>query len=512
LIDFIAGFRHDPVGFVFAVYPWGEEGGDLHDESGPDVWQLDALEELGRQVRACASNPLLPAIQIAIASGHGVGKTALISWVIQWFVSCHMDPTITVTANTLGQLSTKTWRELAKWHRRMIHADWFQWTATTFYLKDRPETHKADAIPWSKERSEAFQGAHAKHLLTVFDEGSAIDDSIWVAADGAMTTPGAIWIVCGNPTRNTGRFRECFGRFRHRWTVRQVDSRTAKKANLAQIQGWIDDYGEDSDFVRVRVKGQFPRTSTTNLIGPDLVDQSKAEWKRRVNGLRVRQAIAAGPVAFSRLRVDPSNHAPRMLMVDVARFGSDQSVIGWRVGKTFTPLAKHRGLDLVQLSHRVTEWIMALQPQAVFIDGAGVGGGVCDILRSAGFDIIEVNGAVRAMDEHKFFNRRIEMWWLMRDWLSDGGAIPDDDEELAQELIEPRYGYASKDKVQLETKDDLRARGVRSPDVADCLALSFAQIIAPVMDGANDSVASRLAEIAAGYAPGSEGGASWQSR
>jgi hypothetical protein len=518
LIDFIARFKGDPYGFVLGAFPWGEEGSDLFDEVGPDKWQREFLEELGRQVRARDGNVELPAVQIAVASGHGVGKTTLLSWVILWFVSCRMDPTVTVTANTLGQLTGKTWRELAKWHRRLINADWFQWTATMFYLKDRPSTHKAEAVPWSKERSEAFQGAHAKHLLTVFDEGSGIDDSIWVATDGAMTTSGAIWLVFGNPTRNTGRFRECFRRFRHRWTVRQVDSRQAKMANRAQIQGWIDDYGEDSDFVRVRVKGEFPRAASTQLIGPDLVDAARAEWRRRVPDAVVKKALAAGPWAFAQLRVDPSDTAPRMLMVDVARFGDDQTVIGFRVGRTFVVLARYRGLDTVQVAHRASEWIGAFTAaggrglDAIFVDGSGVGGGVCDILRDGGHEIIEVNTAIRAMDERKYFNRRMEVWWLMRDWLKNGGAIPADDQQLADDLTGPEYGFAAKDRVQLETKDDMRARGVPSPDAADCLALSFAQVISPRLLEARDTVSERIAAAMAELGTGDTGAAGWQSR
>ena len=512
LIDFIGGLALDPLGFVLGVFPWGEEGTDLADEAGPDDWQRELLEELGRQVRERVANPDLPAIQIAVASGHGVGKSTFLCWVVLWMMSCHIDPTITVTANTLGQLTGKTWRELAKWHRRMLNADWFQWTATQFYAKEAPGTHKADAVPWSKERSEAFQGAHAKYLLTVFDEGSAIDDSIWVATDGAMTTRGAIWLVFGNPTRNDGRFRECFRRFRHRWTVRQVDSRTAKMANKAQIQGWIDDYGEDSDFVRVRVKGEFPRASSTQLIGPELVEQARAEWRRRVPGDLLKRAIAAGPWAVGQVVFDPSPTAPLMLMVDVARFGDDQTVIGMRRGRTFVTLAKYRGLDTVQVAHRTSEWIEALRPKAVFVDGSGVGGGVCDILRDGGHDIIEVNTAIRAMDERKFFNRRMEVWALMRVWLRDGGAIPADDQELADDLTGPLYSFASKDRLQLETKDDMRSRGVSSPDTADCLALSFAQVIAAVMPGDDQTVAERLVELAAKYGGEDAGGEGWQSR
>lgn len=516
IVGLVADCKFSPEKFVDVVFDWGH--GDLEGETGPDEWQREMLRELGRQVRERAANPDLPAIQIAVASGHGVGKSTLLCWITLWHVSCHIDPTITVTANTLGQLTTKTWRELAKWHRRMIHADWFQWTATQFYLKEAPGTHKADAIPWTKEKSEAFQGAHAKHLLTVFDEGSAIDDSIWTATDGAMTTSGAIWLVFGNPTKNEGRFRECFRRFRHRWTVRQIDSRSAKMANKAQIQGWIDDYGEDSDFVRVRVKGEFPRASATQLISSELVEASRAEFRRLLPHDLIKHAMAAGAGTFARMAMprlralNPT--APVLLMVDVARFGDDESVIGLRVGRVFLPLRKFRGLDTVQLAWRVTEWIEPLDPAGTFIDANGIGAGVFDILKDAGHQVIGVNSAIRALDERRFFNRRAEMWWLMRDWLSDGGMIDPDDQQGADDLAAPLYAYDNKQRIQLETKDDMRDRGVPSPDTADCLALSFAQPIAQQRRDDSETVAEKLARWSENYgAPGGlAGAASWQSR
>lgn len=512
LINAVARFRDDPYGFVMFAFDWGVEGTDLHDEDGPDEWQKQVLVELGRQVRERRNNPALPAIQFAISSGHGVGKTALVAWVIIWFMSCHMDISVVVTANTLPQLSTKTWRELARWHRRAINADWFQWTATQFYLKDRPETHKANAIAWSKESSEGFAGTHAKWVLVLFDEASGIPEQIFEVTEGAMTTSGAIWMIFGNPTKNSGRFRDAFRRFKHRWTPFKVDSRTAKKANKGQIQAWLEDHGEDSDFFRIRVRGEFPRVSSSQLISTELVEQAQAEWRRRVNKDLVARALAAGPERVAALRLDPSNVAVRILSCDIARFGSDQTVFGWRVGKSFMPLAKFRGLDTVQVAHRLVEWKKALQPDATFVDGAGVGGGVCDTLRSMGHeDFIEVNAAVKAIDENRFFNRRAEMWWAMKDWLAKGGAVMDTDDEILGELTGPEYTYAGKDRVQLESKDDMRARGLDSPDTADALALTFAAPVAPRIYRDGPSVAQAFAQYAARMGRGGGGSPSWRS-
>ena len=128
-----------------------------------------------------------------------------------------------------------------KWHKLARNKEWFVWTATKFYLRDDPETWFASAIPWSEERSEAFAGTHEDHVLVIFDEASAVADIIWEVIEGAMTTGECVWLAFGNPTRNTGRFRECWRKFRHRWITRRVDARTAKKANAAQIERRLTD-------------------------------------------------------------------------------------------------------------------------------------------------------------------------------------------------------------------------------------------------------------------------------
>jgi hypothetical protein len=502
MVEAIAGFRNDPLGFVLFVFPWGEAGTALAREEGPDAWQVMLLTKIGEQLER-REVEAAEAIRLAVASGHGVGKTATVAWLILWFISTRIAPQIVVTANTTAQLTGKTWRELAKWHRLMIHQDWFQWTATRFYLKERPEDWFAQAQPWSKERAEAFAGTHEQDVLLIFDEASAIEDVIWDVAEGAMTTEGAMWVAFGNPTRNTGRFRECFRRFRHRWLTYQVDSRLAKKANRKQIDAWMEDYGEDSDFARIRIKGQFPRAATNQLIPSDVVEEAMARW-RSVRRAPVGIGHNGGPPLDeddTGWDLEGGGTAPVLLMVDVARFGDDQSVIGLRRGKRFRVLAKLRELDTQQLAHRVAQFIDTHKPDAVFVDGVGVGAGVVDTLRSLGYEVHDVNGGLKALAEDKHYNRRAEMWWLMRDWLRAGGIIPDDN-ELRDDLTSPEYGYDAKGRVQLETKDDMRARGLPSPDTADCLSMSFFMPVAPRVR--EDIIRQRLLQQASG-------GGSWMA-
>ena len=498
----------DPLRFVLIMFPWGEDGTQLHDQNGPDKWQETFLIELGRQISDRVQNPDAehPAIKMAVASGHGVGKSALISWIILWAMSCRQDPAIVVTANTLAQLSKKTWRELSKWHRLMEIRDLFQWTATTFYKKGSQSTWSANAVPWSKERSEGFAGTHARHVLMLFDEASGIDDSVWDVTEGAMTTSGAIWIAFGNPTRNTGRFRECWREQRRSWTTFEVDSRTAKAANQAQIKQWIEEYGEDSDFARIRVRGMFPRAASNQLISEDAVLESQRMFATRFGDV-VKKAVALGPGGLRDVMLETNSLAPRILAVDVARQGEDQSVVGMRQGKVFVVLKKYRGVDTTELALYVMEWIREEQPDYVLVDGVGIGAGVVDTLNYHGFEVEEVNAGRKALQERRFFNRRAEMWWEMKEWLKNGGMIDAADKELKQDLIAPEYGFAGRagEQVAIESKDDMRARNQPSPDTADCLSMTFWMPFAPKRQGA--TVEEKL--VAGARRPSARG--SWMS-
>lgn len=398
-----------------------------------------------------------------------------IGMVCHWAMSTCADCKIVVTANTENQLRTKTMPEITKWFRMSINAHWFNTsvTAITSVDKDHDRTWRLDAIPWSANNTEAFAGLHnqGRRIVLIFDEGSSIDDRVWEVAEGAMTDADTeiIWIVFGNPTKNSGRFRECFGRYKHRWVHKQIDSRTVEGTNKAQIATWAEDYGEDSDFFRVRVKGEFPRSGNMQFISGESVELA-----------RKREPVA-------------KLHDPLVMGVDVARFGDDQSVICLRRGRDArsVPWVTLRGADTMQVAARVMELAGQWRPDAIFVDGGGVGGGVIDRLRMFKYNVIEVQfggGADRAqMAEStvRYANKRAEMWGNMREWLQ-GGMIPDDP-ELAAQLTGVEYGYVLRDGVDavlLEKKSDMKKRGLESPDLADALAISFAYPVMPSMHGA----------------------------
>lgn len=448
----MARFRFDPLGYVRWVFDWGQ--GDLAGEEGPDDWQAEVLREVGEAMRDSETS-----VRFAVASGHGIGKTALTAWIIHWFIATRPGCAGVVTANTADQLKNKTWRELSKWNGRAINSHWFEWTATSFKSVERPDTWFIAAQPWSKERSEAFAGLHEKDVLVLFDEASAIDDVIWEVAEGAMTEKGALWLALGNPTRNSGRFRECWGRFRNFWRLKQIDSRTAKRTNKAEIEQYRLLYGEDSDFFRVRVRGMWPRASSMQFIPGDLVDE-----------------------AMSR---EPACHIfePLIIGVDVARYGDDQSVIAFRRGRDACtiPWKKYRGVDTMTLAAEIARLSDEHKADAIFVDGVGIGAGVVDRLRQLGRRVFDVQSGGKPTglffeEPIKVKNKRCEMWAQMKQWLRIG-AIPDDN-ELEADLTGIEYGYDMDNALQLERVEDMKKRGLSSPDNATALALTFAEPVA----------------------------------
>lgn len=401
-----------------------------------------------------ALNGIVGNKRTAIGSGHGIGKTAFSAWVVHWFIATRPNPAIVVTANTKSQLDTKTWRELSKWNNKALNKEWFEKTATKFYMKSDPETWFASAIPWSENNSEAFAGTHEDHVLFLYDEASAIADIIWEVSEGAMTTEGAKWVALGNTTKNTGRFRECWGKFKHRWFTMTVDSRDVSISDKEQIRQWIEDYGEDSDFARIRIKGEFPRAGANQLISSESVENC---FNYTAEGYQQFEIVVG---------------------VDIARFGDDQNSLTIRQGRKVLKRSSWRGVDTMTTAGKVVEAYEDFGPDAIFIDGDGVGGGVVDRVKQLIPEhvVIEINSGRRAENDVKYFNKRAEMWDTMNEALKVGIDLERDD-ELKADLIGPEYGFDNKNRIQLEKKSDMKKRGLKSPDGGDSLAFTYAEKI-----------------------------------
>lgn len=468
LAEEIVTFTHDPLGHVLFSYPWGEAGTPLARHSGPRLWQREVLEEIGEHL----SNPetRFTPLRIARASGHGIGKSALIAMISKWGLDTCDDCKIVITANTEPQLRTKTIPEIAKWARMAITSHWFKVTASALAstAKGHEKSWRLDAVTWSKDNTEAFAGLHneGKRIIVIYDEASGIDDAVWEVTLGALTDADTeiIWLAFGNPTKNTGWFRQCFSKLRNLWKTKQIDSRTVEGTNKAYLQELVDTYGEDSDIVKVRVRGMFPSASSMQFIATDLVQAART---------REPVTLRSDPVIFG---------------VDVARFGDDHSTLAIRQGRDARsrPWKRWHGEDTMAVAGDIAIEAMKWHPDAIMVDVGAMGAGVIDRLRQLLPDtlIVEVAFGGKGRDATwsagvriRTANKRSEIWCSMRAWL-EHGAIPDD-QAVEDDLIGPEYSYDAEQRILLERKKDMKKRGLASPDDADALACTFAEPVAP---------------------------------
>lgn len=453
IIDLAASCRFKPTQWARAAWDWGR--GELADYDGPREWQ----DETFRIIEHHLSDPetRYQPLRIAVSSGHGIGKSASMGMVSNWAMSCFPDAKIVTTANTEGQLRTKTSPEIGKWFRMSITSHWFDVSSMSIKSRDktRAESWRQDFIAWSEHNTEAFAGLHNKDRIIVllFDEASKIADKVWEVAEGALTDENTIiiWIVYGNPTRNSGRFRECFRRFRHRWIGRKIDSRTVPGTNKKFLQQLVDDHGEESDIVKIRVRGEFPSQSALQFIGEGDVDQARQRHMRK----------------------DQYEWAPVIIGVDPAWTGEDSIEIYLRQGlysKHLVTIPRNdNDGEVAALVARLEDEYKA---DAVFVD-AGYGTGIVSFGRTWGrsWQLVWFGGK---SSKPEYINKRAEIWGEMKAWIKEGGCIDPKDDVLYQDLIGPETVPRADGKIQLESKQDMKERGLPSPNKADALALTFA--------------------------------------
>jgi len=469
MLDIFA-LKNQPEKFVRYCYPWGEHGTPLEHKTGPSTWQMDLFMDITEKLlwneaqRKDKKDASL--IREAIASGHGIGKSSTMAWLSHWFESTRPGATTIVTANTEDQLRGKTWPELGKWVNMALNEHWFEVTATKMLpskwfggLVSRQlyidiKYYYAAAVTWNEDKPESFAGIHSQYGTNfIFDEASTIPSPIWETTLGAMTDEDGdkIWAAFGNPTQNSGPFFECFHKNRRLWKNRNIDSRTVEITNKTYLNEIIEEYGEDSDVSRVRVKGQFPRQGTNQFISGEVVSEAQ-----------IRQ-------------VEEDRGAPLIMGIDVARFGDDESVFFFRKGRDARsiPVMNYMHMSVLELANEAAKMINEYKPDGIFIDEGGVGGGLVDILLGRGFKVVGINFGSKAKDKNKHLNMRCQMWDDMKDWLSRGAIS--DDEILYSDLTSPMYKYTGDaSTLSLEKKDEMKKRGLSSPDWADGLALTFA--------------------------------------
>ena len=455
--------KDNPLAFVMFCYPWGQKGTPLENFTGPRKWQREILLDIAEHIKQNNGKLDFDVMREAVASGRGIGKSALVSWLEHWMLSTRIGATVIVSANSESQLRSVTWAEITKWLSMSINSHWFEVSATRVMpakwltelverdLKKGTRYWGVEGRLWSAENPDAYAGVHNYDgVMVIFDEASGIDDSIWSVTSGFFTenTPNRFWMAFSNPRRNSGYFYEAFHSKREFWKNRNIDARQVEGTDKNVYEQIIDEYGSDSVQAHVEVYGMFPNASDDQFISVNVVDEAMRREKYK------------------------DNTAPIIIGVDPARFGSDSTVIAVRQGRDVIAIKRHKGDDTMETVGRVIEAIEEYQPALVNIDEGGLGAGVVDRLKEQRYKIKGVNFGNKAKNGMMYGNKRAEMWGDMREWLKSA-AIPTD-RYLKSDLISPMMKPDSKGSIFLESKKDMRARGLASPDAADAIALTFA--------------------------------------
>lgn len=438
------GSRDNPKLFVtgvLGVLPYGAD--NPIGEPQLEQWQDTALDEIAVHDR------------VSIRSGHGVGKTAFISWLILWFVLTRLDCKVPVAANTQNQLRDVVWPEVKKWWRRLPEPLQRQVDvlAERVVLKADPEASFAVARTASKDNTEALAGFHAHWLLFLLEEASGIPDTVIEVAMGALSSKGAKAVAIGNPTKASGFFYDTHHKLRDSWRTLKVSSEDVPRAR-GHIADIISMYGKGSNKYRVRVEGEFPNADDETVIPLELVE-----------GARNRE-------------VATTQFVP-VWGVDIARHGDDRCALAKRRGNTLTePVTWWGGVDLTVTAGKIRRmWEDCLiddRPSEILIDSIGLGAGVLDMLREQGLPVRGVNVGETPSADDQYARLRDELWFKGRAWFHGRDVKIPADEALIAELTAPTYDFTSNGKIVVEPKKEMKKRGLRSPDLADAFLLTFA--------------------------------------
>lgn len=458
---------NNPEAFVRFVFPWGKKGTPLEHHAGPRRWQRDVLRQVKEHIDANNGQVDFRVLRMAVASGRGIGKSALVSWLVIWMLSTRIGGSVIVSANSEAQLRSITWSEITKWLAMSMNSHWFEISATRVtpakWLSELVERDlrkgtrywSIEGRLWSEENPDAYAGLHnSDGVMLIFDESSGIPDKIWDVAQGFFTenTPNRFWFAFSNPRRNEGYFYECFNAKRNFWTTQSIDARQVEDTDKAVYEQIIEEYGADSPQARIEVYGQFPADGDDQFIPPNLVDEAanRPKWQDET--------------------------APIVLGVDPARSGNDSTVIVARQGRDIVAIKRYKGEDTMEIVGRVIDAIEEFRPALVVLDEGGLGYGILDRLKEQRYKVRGVNFGWKSSKPAMWQNKRAEMWGDMRQWLRTA-SIPND-RMLKSDLCSPQYKTNSSGAIALEAKKDMKARGLASPDAADALAVTFAYPVA----------------------------------
>lgn len=446
---FIAKYRPDPVAFCREIL-----------NVRPDPWQCEFLGAIAAGRR-----------RISVRSGHGVGKSSAASWAMLWFLLTRYPVKVVVTAPTSAQLYDALFAELKRWIKELPPAlsTLLEPKQERVELKPSPTEAFISARTSRAEQPEALQGIHSEHVMLVADEASGVPEAVFEAAAGSMSGHSAVTILLGNPVRSSGYFYDTHNRLRGEWWTQRVSCVDSPRVSKEYVAEMATRYGEESNAYRIRVLGEFPLADDDTMIPMDLIDGA------------VERDVASSPTAAT------------VWGLDVARFGSDSSALCKRRTNVVTELRTWRNLDLMQLTGAVVAEYQAIapgdRPTEILVDSIGLGAGVVDRLRELELPVRGINVSESPAMGGTYRNLRAELWGRAKAWLERRDCRLPKDERLISELATVRYSFTSSAKLQLESKDDIRRRGLPSPDLADAFVLTFASDAATALHGAGPASA-----------------------
>ncbi len=426
-----------------------------------DEWQKETAQDVG-----CSA-------KVAVKSGQGVGKTALEAGLIIWFLVCRPYSKVIATAPTMQQLYNVLWAEIKKWLDSSLVQQLLVWTKTKVYITG--DSERWFAIAKTATKPENMQGFHEDHMMIVVDEASGVADPIMEAILGTLTGDDNKLLLMGNPNRIEGVFYDAFNKDRDKFKTRTVSSRNSKRTSKENIEMLESKYGRDSDVVRVRIDGQFPKGALDSFISLETVELA-TESRLPEEDIEGCDVLHIG--------------------VDVARFGDDKTVITPRISTKVYEFRKYTKKSTMETAGYVlqcaTEYMSRfphLKHAIIKVDDSGVGGGVTDRLREVvaeqhlKYTALGINNGESATDDY-YFNLGAQLWGHIKELLELNFSnnmqgkpevmidLPPDDEMIKQ-LSVRKYFMTSKGKIRLESKDDMKKRGIGSPDTADSLSLAL---------------------------------------
>lgn len=427
-------YRSDPIAFV-------------RDQLGiePDEWQEKLMVAVAEGKR-----------RISVRSGHGVGKSSVASWLCIWHILTRLPQKTIITAPTSSQLFDALFAEIKTWVNKLAPhlRELLDVKAERIELKGAPSESFIAARTSRAETPEALQGVHAKYVLLIGDEASGIPEAVFEAASGSMSGHSACTILLGNPTRGSGYFYETHNRMKADWWTLRVSCLDSNRVSDEYVREQAAKYGEESNAYRVRVLGEFPLKDDDTVIPLELVETA------------MHRDVALSTVGQS------------VWGLDVARFGTDSSCLAKRSRNVVTEVKVWRGLDLMQTCGVVKgEWDQldpGDRPGEILVDSIGLGAGVCDRLRELGLPARGINVSESPSMKTQYVNLRAELWFLLKGWLEKRDCKIPKDEALFAELVAPKYAFASNGKLKVEAKEDMKKRGLPSPDRADAICLTMA--------------------------------------